>query len=422
MPLHSIAMALMAASSTGLAANPKLTPHLSVHLRPEVRANPAFIAEEDDTAFAVQQGIRVGVTGAVDRVSGRVDVQEVRPWGTQAGSTSSAPVVHAYQGYIQVNTGSGYVRVGRQEIHLLNGYFLSKAPFNPAGRSFDAARWHLGSKSVDADIFVSQLVASAGWVDGDAPSDLGDWFGGGQATLKTSKVFTPSVFVLAKAGGATELEPDRLDRWVGPGARATLSAGNTRVDIDGMVQLGDASGTPRQAYNVIARAEQVFDGQLRPGVALRLDQSSGHACATAPASGACTSDVNRSMDLQFGRNFHLRGVANQVAGTNSRQMAVEGFISPGKKTRLELVGSWFQLTDPEGPWVRNGGDLQGTGWTPGNEDPNLGWELDARAVWKPSKSLLFEGGSAWFQPIGAGAELTGDTGQLYIYMRTKLAF
>ncbi|MEC7948991.1 MAG: alginate export family protein [Myxococcota bacterium] len=406
-------------TSGSAAAAPEVEPHLAVHLRPEVRTNPAFVAGQDDTVVAVQQGVRVGVSGSWDSVSARVDVQEVRTWGERLGSTGTEPAVHAYQGHIEVDTGSGYVRIGRQEIHLHKGYFLSRAPFNPAGRSFDGLRWHQAAGSMATDLFLTQLAASQGWVDGDAPSDLGDWFGGGQVTWKDSDAFRPSVFVFAKAGGATAAEPARTDRWFGPGARATLRMDETLLELDGLVQIGDDSGTPRRAYNVIARAEQGFGMALDPGVAVRFDQSSGHACSGPAGGAACVGDVESAIDLQFGRNFYLRGFANQMSAANTRQMAVEGFVRPSETTRVELIGSWFQMTDPEGAWIGPGGTLQGAGWKPGNADPNLGWELDGRVIWKASKALQLAGGLAWFQPVGVGAELTGTDAQSYTWLQTR---
>lgn len=401
----------------------EITPHLVVHLRPELRTNPTFVADLDDSVLAVHQGLRAGVGAQAGRVSGRVDLQEYRIWGARSGSTGSEPSVHAYQGYVHVETSNGFVRVGRQELHWHQGYFLSRAPFNPGGRSFDAARWNLDTESVEADVFVSQLAAPAGFVDGEAPFDVGDWFGGGQATWTGSETVVPSLLVLGKAGGATADEPNREDWWIGPGARTTVSLpSGTRLDVDALMQLGNDSGTPRQAWQVIARVQQAFDAGIRPGVAARFEQSSGEACTGNANSTDCNAAVNRSMDLQFGRNFYLRGFANQVAATNSRQMAVEAFARPTDGLKVELIGSWFQLTDPAGPWVRTGGVLQGRGWKTGNTDPNLGWEVDARAMWSVTPNLSVHTGGGYFQPIGVGADLTGNDAQLYTYASSRVAF
>ena len=362
MLLLSLPLALLLSDATAEEAAPAVTPHLFVHLRPELRTNPGFQADLDDTVLAVQQAMRVGASGVAGRFSGRVDVQEFRVWGARSGSTGAEPAVHAYQGYIEADTGSGYVRVGRQELHLHQGYFLSRAPFNPGGRSFDAARWHLDLDRLDADVFASQLVAPGGFADGETPFDVGDWFGGGQATLRASDVFVPSVRARGRRRHPGRAQPPDLIGRLGRGLPTDPP------DVDGMAQIGEDTGVQRRAWQVIARAEQGFDATGRPGVAARFEQSSGSACAGEPDGGDCTSAVDRTMDLQFGRNFYLRGLANQVAATNSRQMALEAFAQPADGLRVELIGSWFQLTDPEGPWC-NGGVLQGAGWRPATPIP-----------------------------------------------------
>ena len=409
------------AGSAHAADDVKTTPHLAVHLRPNVRANPAFGAGADDTSVQIQQGIRAGLEASKGGISGRVDLQEVRRWGDRSGTTGTEAAVHAYQGYLQFKTNTGWLRVGRQEIHLLDGAYLSKAPWNPAGRSLDAVRLHHGTDNLEVDAFASQLKSSTGWSDAETPPDLGDWFGGATATLKGFSVVKPSLFVLAKYGGPSEASPDRHDQWVGPGARLVVDYNQTALDLNTLVQIGDVSGTPRQAYSIIARVEQRLNLPLSPGIALRFDQSSGHACTEEAGSDTCTSDVNRTLDLQWGRNHYYRGLADQVAATNSRHMAAELFAKPANNLHVELIGSFFQLTNPEGPWMRNGGKLQGSGWKPGNEDATLGAEVDARIAWKAGKHMKIDGGLSLFQPLGVGKEMAGGDLQTYCFTRMMFA-
>ena len=63
------------------------------------------------------------------------------------------------------------------------------------------------------------------------------------------------------------------------------------------------------------------------------------------------------------------------------------------------------MVNPEGIWMTASGVVQGSGWEPGNTDPNLAWELDAIVdVWA-SKVAHIDAGLCFVQPIGVGERI-----------------
>lgn len=419
----------LALASPAQATETTFQPDVFIHLRPEVRVNPRFVANADDTQMAVQQGVRAGLKATRGNLTAHVQLQDVRAWGTRATSVSTEPNAFAHQGYLEVDTGKGWLRVGRQELHMLNGYYLSRAPWNLAGRSFDGARFQHNTDSLTIDAFGMMLSPPFPASPATSPdelgvpsSSLGDDLGGVFVTWKANKIVEPTVFVLGRYGGATYDDPTREKRWLAPAARVLVKHEKTLVDANAMLQIGREKDTPRRAHSIIVRLEQGSTAPLGPGVALVFDQTSGHACDGPASGGDCTSDVLNDFDLQFGRNHALRGAIDQVMGNNARQIALEGFVDPAPGFRASVLTSLFQLTNPEGAWRRNGGALQGAGWIPGNTDPNLGIEVDAIATWSHNKVIDIDGGWSMFQPIGAGAAMTGDAAQHYVFARNRFTF
>ena len=419
---------LLSASASQAADDPELSPRLFLHIRPEVRTNPSFIADQDDTMMAVQQAARVGLDARRGVVSGRADLLGTQSWGARAGSTSAEPTAFLYESWVQVGSKSTWLRAGRQELHLLNGLYMSKAPWNPVGRTFDGLRVHHETDSVRLDAFSVVLRAPHPADDDWDNSTLGTTHAGVFASWLGGDALEPTVFMLARADGPTADDPNQSKWWVAPATRLLYKADRTTLDAHAMVQIGDDTGTPIRAWNTIVRARQgLGSGELAPGIGLIFEQDSGHACDGDPASLECNSDVIRDMDSGFGRNHYLRGNADQFNASNMRDMGLELDSSPwtpdkAHRLTLALQGHLFQLVDPQGAWRRNGGTLQGAGWEPGNTDPNVAFEVDALMDWKLGPGVRIDGGLCVVQPTGVGARLTGDDAMVYAFARNRFTF
>jgi hypothetical protein len=182
-----------------------------------------------------------------------------------------------------------------------------------------------------------------------------------------------------------------------------------------MYLYGEDTSVPIRAYSVIARVERTV-GAL--GVAVIFDQSSGQPCEDE----ACTAEVLSDFDLALGRNHYLRGHADQVYGANTRDLGLEVNSKVADKIKARLQAHLFQLTEPTGRWRRNGHKDVGTGFLKHNDDPNLGVEVDALLAYKPQPGVKISGGYAYFQPIGAGAELAGQDPMHYLFMSNRFTF
>jgi len=419
------------ASAEGLPAD--FTPRIFVHLRPEVRTNPGFVAGQNDTILSVSQGLRAGLSVQQGIFEGVVDFQGTQAWGTRPGSTSAESSAYVQQGFIQVDAGKHWVRFGRQEIHLQNGWLMSRAPWNVAGRSFDGIHMHLEPGKWEVDAFSAVLRAPNPEVPGTAESltverSLGATHAGLFTSFRASDALEGGPIALARFEGPSVDEPEQKIWWVTPGVRMKATPGSSAVDLVVLGQVGDDSGTPMRGYTTMLRARQgLGDSPLKPGVGLIFEQNSGHGCQSDASTGTCDTDTIRNFETGFGRNHFLRGNADQFRGTNLRDLGAEvdsTLWSGGKNRsiRTTVQGHLFQLVNPEGMWMSATGALQGSGWELGNTDPNLAWELDALIDIRAGKIATLDGGLCYVQPIGVGARLTGTDAMTYAYMRNRFLF
>jgi len=420
-------VAALLATTTYAAGGPELTPHLFVHLRPEARTNPGFVADQDDTLLSVGQTGRIGVDARQGVLTARMELVGTQSWGSRSGSTGAEPTALMYTTWLQVGSKTSWLRFGRQELHMLNGFYMSKAPWNIIGRTFDGVRAHHETDSIRLDAFSVLLKAPHPVGDGYAEPSLGSTQAGLFATFTANETVEPTFFALARFEGPTIDDPDKDKWWVAPAGRLLVKQDNTTLDANAMLQIGDDTGTPIRAWNTIVRARQGLGGGWKPGIGLIFEQDSGHACQSSPSTTACETDTIRDFESGFARNHYLRGNADQFNGSNLRDIGLEVDSTPWAKDKshrlnLALQGHLFQMVDPEGTWRTTGGGLQGAGWEPGNTDPNVAVEVDALMDWKLGKEVRIDGGLCVVQPIGVGARLTGDDAMVYAFARNRFTF
>lgn len=398
-------------------ASPKsvVEPHVFIYLRPEARFNSQFDSAIADRDIHVWQTVRGALDARQGKLSATVQLQHVGDWGARASSTDASASVSAYQGFVQVGEKDRWLRVGRQEIQMLNGFYLSAAPWNMAGRSFDAVRAHWSTDTLELDI-MGILESPPLPESEDLPNaSYGDQFGALFATFKSHAKLQQSLWLMGRGGGPTLDDPTRERLWVGPGYRLHAKPDQTEIDLNAMYQYGEDTSVPIRAYSVIARVKQTF-GAL--GVGVIFDQSSGQPCEDE----ACSAEVLSDFDLEFGRNHFLRGYADQVAGSNARDLGLEVSGEVSKTGKALLQTHLFQLTEPTGRWRRNGNREVGSGFLLGNDDPNLGVEVDAIFAYRPQPNVRISGGYTYFQPIGAGAEIAGEDPMHYLFMSSRFSF
>jgi len=358
----------------------------------------------------------------------RLDLQSNTSWGERETVTSDDTSIGTHRALVRVTGGDTVLTAGRQTVQLQQGRYIADPGWLPNGRSFDGLRLQTGDDvwSLDAGAYLTRPMLPAtserpepGW---------GDWLAHASIGHAAGDALTSSAYVIVKTAAAeyATVAQDGLNnaRQIAPERTMYAPALNVRwkkplhrIDADVMGQFGRDGEQAIEAWQFAWVSSHALDVLGQPALRLTAEQSSGDC-----SQSNCDDSVNSSFDPLYGRHHGLRGMADQAYGSNLRDLAVGIGLKPDDRIHLTTDVHVFSLTNPQGPWMRNGGKLQGLGSIEGNEDALIGVESDTRIAWRPEKGVLLDLGYAWFLPQGAGRALTGDAPQHYVYLRSITEF
>lgn len=416
---------------------PTIVPTLRVLIRPEARTNAGTGSDPTADSWAVQESVRVGVTAGYRALTAVAQLQDVRAWGQGNGTAiSNNPFTGLHQGYIEVGGElseriGGWVRVGRQEILYGSRRHFHNSPWLPEGRAFDAFRAHLD---------VSRASLEASYMLLDAPEDFsvtqpddsvvqvrggGDHTAYGDVGYDFHDAVQLHVATILQWLGATEADPTRHRFFVMPGARLTgAPAPGLSYEAEGWLQRGTERTQDLRSWMAAANVTYEVPIEIKPGARVHYEIHSGSACTGDPAAGeACGNAVHRDFDQLDGARHLYRGWMDLMAGSNLRDLAVTGFVSPSPQVQLLATYHFFQLHEASGRWFNLSGESTwGQGWDPSNTNNNLGHEIDTQIDYRPWKYLRLRPGYSVFIKGPAARNLLPPQAMHFVYIWGVVSF
>ena len=398
------------------------------YLRPQARIHPSFNAGDRDAQVAFLFNGRGTLSLTRGAITMTLDLQSNESWGSRETTTSNDSAVGTHRAMLRARHGDATLTAGRQTVNLHQGRYIADPGWLPNGRSYDGLRiqHNDGSWNLDTGAYLLRPMLPAG-PDRPEPS-WGDWLAHASIGHTAGKALTLSGYVLLKTSSAeyASVAQDGLNnvRLVSPDRAMYAPAVNIhwkrplhKIAADIMGQFGKDGEQRIRAWQVAWVSSHALDVLAQPALRFTFEQSSGDCEQTG-----CDDAVNSAFEPLYGKHHGLRGMADQAYGSNLRDLAVGVGLKPDDRVSIATDVHVFSLTNPEGPWMRNGGNLQGVGSIAGNEDTLLGVESDTRITWKPKPGVLLDTGYAWFLPQGAGRTLTGDAPQHFVYLRNVTEF
>jgi len=185
----------------------------------------------------MRQRARLGLRFAYgDEVQALVQVQDVRTWGEESDTLGdfSANGFDLHQGYLELAVDSDLrLRIGRQEIQLLNQRLIGNVGFVEQGRSFDAVRLMARAfdQQLSIDVFYARTLDALP-VASQAADDLFAY----ALKLQLGDYFQPALIGVLDLSSGT----DRVRMTQGVVLQSEFPFG-LRFGIEGYVQAGSAT-------------------------------------------------------------------------------------------------------------------------------------------------------------------------------------
>ncbi|HWP37046.1 MAG TPA: alginate export family protein [Gemmatimonadales bacterium] len=335
-------------------------------------------------------------SGLERRVSGFIQLQDVRFWGEESNTLTDfrADNFDLHQGYVELRsheTGGWRLRIGRQEVGFGEERLVGPVNWTQQGRSFDGLRAGRSGSfgAIDAFAFVLTESAAPG-----VPHE--SEFFGAYAQLERVAGGTVELYSLHTHVAGVGTNQATL------GARYAAARGKTRYRIEGSYQLGDRDSATVRAFMAGARLGRMVADQVE--LTLWYDLLSGDP---TPGDGRIGA-----FETLFATNHPFYGLADlfldiprHTGGLGLQDVAVKLSVTPHRDVRLTLDGHAFSTVRP--------GTLTSR---------RLGEELDLTARYRYSANVFVEGGASYVRDGPALRDLgrlTEDLQFLYVMLTAK---
>ena len=381
-------------SAQGTASSRQLPEWLSLsgslRLRPEARRGRRF-EEGNDEGYALTR-VRVALGVQAGRWARFfVEGQDSRAPGLATAGTTLRDWTDLYQGYAEVGSleGAVRVRVGRQELSFGAGRLLSHNPWRNTGRSFDAVRVMVGRDRVGVDLFAAAVIEKDqegfdSWVDGE------NLFGLYGSLLGDGDRFRIEPYVLLRTRAVTETRPAPESRY-SLGARVAHRV-TQRLDTSGEMvrQFGDAGSTSIAAWMAHGVVGDGFpDVPWRPRVRVEY----------VYASGSDPDDTQlQGFDTLYRTPHRYHGFVDLIGGRNLRDAQLGVNLSPPGKLLVGVDLNRFWLATTSDGLYSTGLEVVVASPPDGADSAAVGTELDVTVTYPLLRWLTVGGGWARLFP------------------------
>ncbi|WP_038171301.1 alginate export family protein [Verrucomicrobium sp. BvORR106] len=309
------------------------------------------------------------------------------------------------QAYIKIGPKDLNVTIGRQILSYGDERLIGSFDWNNLGRTFDAVKFHYGTKDWNIEAFAATVVVP----DSD-DFNYSDLFDGNETGR--NQIFSGvylSTAALCPLGSTTDFYALHLHEEYPVGDTNFVTLG-TRVKADVTKTGGWDFETEMAAQfgEVKDKDLSAFAGHWGFGYvwtksAWKPRLFAEYNFATGD-SNAKDGDVDTFQNL-FPTNHKFYGYMDAFSWQNIHNPAVSFSVQPTKTVKLQLDYHAFFLADTNDAWYRANG-VTAVRPIKGSASDFVGTELDFTATWKATKNLSFLAGYSHFF-CGDYAKATG---------------
>ncbi|MDH5510579.1 MAG: alginate export family protein [Nitrospinota bacterium] len=404
--LFSAVPSVMPGATDSAVAEVEVTVSGELRVRPEMRDNSDFNADNDDKKGFWGSRTRINVNAKVDdNTSAKIVLQDARYWGELANNVQSGrekEAVDIYEGYFQTNSIGGTpvgVKLGRQALVYGDQRMLGHLGWQDNARTHDALKLMVDLGKVKIDLFTSKEKEDAMAVSDELnDSDLN----GAYATIGLAEGLNLDVYVLQwKTSGANaEGARTKGHNVMSMGALAKAKFGAIDASAEFVVQSGDWNATQTQAataMSVTAGLNTDALGGSRIGVEFNTGSGDDN-----PSDGEHKTFVfpYHTNHAHYGHMDYFSWGNMQDIAVKLQTKAVPGFL-------IKLDYHMLALMEANDDWL----NVVGTGVfkkaVDGSTATEAGTEIDLTVVKALMPNWKLVGGYSMFMPGKAAEDRSG---------------
>jgi hypothetical protein len=343
--------------------------------RIEAFDNSGFVDERDDTYYLSR--FRFTATATRSKVSATVQVHDARVGDKHVGPTASPfkAALDIRQAFVDIGSATTPIlaRLGRQDLAFGDQRLVGHANWLNSGRSFDAARLTLKSKTANVDLFAASVVRILD--DEIDKSGNGNRFAGAyvssggwvpKGTVEPYVFWRRDVRQRAESGAIGSLQQVTTGlRLVG----ALPARLDYNVEMD--VQRGSLASDSVRAWAGHWQLRRTVPAPMTPHVTAEFNYASG--------DNDPTDSVRGTFDQLYPTAHDKYGLADQVGWRNIQHVRAGVDFTPFKATPITVNYHSYWLADArDGLYAASGALLARV--PGGAANRHVGQEIDVQVT------------------------------------------
>lgn len=371
----------------------------SIDVNAQIRArhqmsNKDFNSDVDANSFS-ELRTRVGLKlSPMEDVSGFVQIQDSRIYGTEPNTLSNTANLDLHQAYVNVSKLFDLplnLKIGRMELSYGPQRLMGAVGWSNVGRSFDGGVLQLTTQKIDVDFFSAKTNESG------EPGDTNDFsLFGAYGNLKVAKNYKIQPFIIGEIISGTDFGRYTLGLYVNG------KIGAFSHEIEAAYQLGSIDeNTDISAYMLAANLKYQFKAKVKPSLGVGVDLLSGDD-GTDDESNVF-STLYATNHKYYGFMDYFLNIPVHTMGLGLTDVHAKASFFPAHKLKAALAFHVFNSTEE---------------YTlmDGNTSNSFGSELDLTIIYSYNKAVKFQGGFSLFSPGDIFKETRGEDSSTWAYL------
>jgi len=331
----------------------------------------------------------------VENVTGFVQLQDSRVYGTEPNTLSSIDNIDLHQAYFRIDKLFSLplnLKVGRFEMVYGPQRLIGAVGWHNVGRSFDGAILQLNGNNVDVDFFAVQTNENSKPEDS---LDLG--LVGAYGNIKVSKNYKIQPFAIGELQSLGGFKRYTVGLYING------NVGNFSHEVEGAYQLGTMTANVDIAAFMFAfNVKYKFNAPIKPAIGGGIDYLSGDDGKDAQKFKVFNT-LYATNHKFYGFMDYFLNIPSHTYGLGLMDIHAKAEFTPLKKFKTAFAFHLFKAN---------------ADFTLPDESTSLdfGSEIDFTFIYNYNKAVKFQGGFSLFSPGEIFKQMKGEDSSTWGYL------